>query len=93
LALWIQFLSPKPRRRPATLRLQLRAPSEAKAEDRSSMRSSLRLRPTGLRRDASRLILDGLCLHVLSSFQRTGLPVVPPIHSRAGRSEANLPTV
>ena len=49
----------------------------------------------------SALILDGLCLHVLSSFQRPEpcLPSAPrtnsqaPPHSRPGRPEGNLATL
>jgi len=39
------------------------------------------------------LILDGLCLHVLSSFQRAGTACRPPPYSRSGRLKANLPTI
>jgi len=36
------------------------------------------------------LILDGLCLHVLSSFQRTGFDRCRPAHLRLFRRVANL---
>jgi hypothetical protein len=36
----------------------------------------------GRSRDTRRLILDGLCLHALSSFQRTGLGRPPGTHPR-----------
>ena len=88
LALWIQFLAPKLQLHPSTLAVVCSDSSGA-----SSGGPFKYCPPPPRGASARQLILDGLCLHVLSSFQRTGTACHSPLHCRFGRLKANLPTI